>query len=59
VLSSIQRRQGPNIIGFYGILQAIADGVKLILKETVIPRSSDYFIFLFAPVFTFMLALSL
>jgi NADH:ubiquinone oxidoreductase subunit H len=59
ILAALQRRQGPNVVGFYGILQPITDGVKLILKETVIPRSSDTFIFIFAPIFTFALALCL
>lgn len=59
ILAALQRRQGPNVVGFYGILQPITDGIKLILKETVIPRSSDTFIFIFAPIFTFALALCL
>jgi NADH:ubiquinone oxidoreductase subunit H len=59
VLGAMQRRQGPQIVGFYGILQPISDGVKLILKETVIPVSSDILIFIFAPIFTFALALCL
>jgi NADH-quinone oxidoreductase subunit H len=59
ILGAIQRRQGPNIVGFYGILQPIADGVKLILKETVIPKNADALIFVFAPIFTFTLALCL
>jgi NADH:ubiquinone oxidoreductase subunit H len=59
ILAAIQRRQGPNVIGFYGILQPISDGVKLILKESVIPRNSDTLIFVFAPIFTFALALCL
>ena len=59
LMSAVQRRRGPNVIGFFGLLQAIADGVKLILKETVIPRSSDTFVFIFAPIFTFALALCL
>ena len=37
VLASIQRRKGPNVTGFWGTLQAIADGLKLIFKEVVIP----------------------
>lgn len=57
-LGNMQRRQGPNVIGFYGIFQAIADGVKLILKESIYPKSSNLVIFIFAPIFTFGLALS-
>jgi len=37
VLASIQRRKGPNVTGFWGTLQAIADGIKLIFKEVIIP----------------------
>lgn len=59
VLGAMQRRQGPQVLGFFGILQPIADGVKLILKETVIPVSSDILIFIFAPILTFSLALCL
>jgi len=59
ILAALQRRQGPNVVGFYGLLQPITDGVKLILKETVIPRSSDTLVFIFAPIFTFALALCL
>lgn len=58
ILAAIQRRQGPNVIGFYGLLQALADGLKLFLKETVLPKSSNIIIFVLAPVFTFALALS-
>ena len=57
-LGNMQRRQGPNVIGFYGIFQAIADGVKLLLKESIYPKSSNLVIFIFAPIFTFGLALS-
>lgn len=58
ILAAIQRRQGPNIVGFFGLFQALADGLKLFLKETILPKSSNMIIFIFAPVFTFALALS-
>lgn len=58
LLAAIQRRQGPNVVGFYGLLQAIADGLKLLLKESILPKSSNTIIFLFAPVFSFGLAMA-
>ena len=58
VLGAVQRRQGPNLVGFYGLFQALADGLKLLLKESIAPKSSDFWIFSFAPIFTFTLALS-
>ena len=57
VLASMQRRRGPNIVGIYGLLQAIADAVKLISKETLIPGLSNMYIFLISPIFTFLISM--
>ena len=51
VLASIQRRQGPNVVGFLGLLQAFADALKLLLKEQVIPQSSNKYFFLGAAIY--------
>ncbi len=57
VIAGMQLRQGPMTVGPYGLLQPIADGVKLFLKETVIPASANKIVFLLAPMTTFILAL--
>lgn len=56
-LSAMQRRRGPNVVGYYGILQPLADGLKLLLKETIIPMKSNTIIFLLSPIITFVLSL--
>lgn len=58
VMASMQRRIGPNVTGLWGILQPFADGLKLILKEIIIPRRSNNFLFLFAPFLTFALSVT-
>lgn len=58
ILAALQRRQGPNIVGFYGLLQPIADGLKLFVKESIRPKSANTFIFLLSPIFTFGLAIA-
>lgn len=57
ILASMQRRRGPNVVGIYGLLQAIADAVKLLSKETLIPASSNLYIFIFSPIFTFLISM--
>jgi NADH-quinone oxidoreductase subunit H len=57
IMGAIQRRRGPNVVGFFGLFQALADGLKLFLKETVLPSSSNKFLFVLAPVLTFFISL--
>ena len=57
IIGSIQRRRGPNVVGAFGMFQALADGLKLFLKESILPSSSNKFLFLFAPLITFFLSL--
>ena len=56
-MGSIQRRRGPNVIGFLGLLQPLADGLKLFVKETILPSNSNVYIFILAPLLTFVLSL--
>jgi NADH:ubiquinone oxidoreductase subunit H len=50
LLASIQRRRGPNVVGFWGLLQPIADGLKLVIKEFIIPQKSVFGVFIFSPI---------
>lgn len=57
VIGSSQRRLGPNTQGFFGLLQPIADGVKLFFKETILPTNSNKIIFILTPIMVFFTAL--
>lgn len=56
VMGAIQRRSGPNIVGFLGLLQPVADGLKLIIKEIIIPKRANAMLFLLAPYLAFVLS---
>jgi NADH-quinone oxidoreductase subunit H len=57
IMGAIQRRRGPNVVGVFGLLQPLADGAKLLLKETVIPSNANTLLFILAPILTFFLSL--
>lgn len=57
VMAAMQLRKGPNVNGPFGVLQAFADAIKMLTKETVIPAGANRMLFLFAPFLTFSLAM--
>lgn len=56
IMAGIQRRRGPNVVGILGILQPFADGLKLLIKETIIPSRANKIIFLLAPILALFLS---
>jgi len=57
VMAAIQRRKGPNVVGFWGLLQPLADGAKLMFKELLIPTRANAIIFLTAPIMVLILSI--
>ena len=57
IWAAVQMRRGPNVVGPWGILQTVADALKYVVKENIIPSGSDRFVFMLAPMLSFVLAM--
>jgi NADH-quinone oxidoreductase subunit H len=57
IMANIQKRKGPNVVGILGILQPFADGLKLLVKETILPSRANKTLFIIAPISSLFLSL--
>jgi NADH-quinone oxidoreductase subunit H len=57
IWAAVQMRRGPNVVGPWGLLQSVADALKYVLKEIVVPAGADRFVFFLAPMLSFVLAM--